>query len=132
MINFFWGFFLAKERILSLKLSIRAKSTPWETYHVCKTLKLLVNFTINTTYRRVISVVLRLLSYFFEKSGRDGKNCFFLFVISRRKANWIMKKSFPGSFLAGQIFHYFLIYKHSYTTLESVPCVGHVTKLKKN
>ena len=51
-----------KERILSLKLYIRVKIIPWETLHVCETLNLLVNFSINTTYNKPILLIFRPLS----------------------------------------------------------------------
>ena len=53
---------------------IEAKFIPSERLHVCKTQKMLTNFTINTTYKQPILLIFRPLSEKFYKSGRDRKN----------------------------------------------------------
>ena len=46
---------------------------------------------MNTTYKQPFLLNFRPLSYIFGKSGRDGKKRAFIFVFSRRKANWLLK-----------------------------------------
>ena len=58
---------------VTLEFVHTGESTPWETLQVCKTLNLLVNFSINTTYEQLFLLNYRPLSYSFGKSGRDGK-----------------------------------------------------------
>ena len=65
--------FLGKERMISLNLYIRVETPSWYALHVCKTLYLFVNFSINTAYKQPVLLKLRLMSWNFGKSGRDGK-----------------------------------------------------------
>ena len=73
-----------------MKLDIRVKYIPWETLHVCKTLTLLANFSINTTYKQPICCFLDLCHKFSENLDMIGKMAL-IFVFSRRKANWMLK-----------------------------------------
>ena len=55
-------FFYGKERILGFKWYVKVICIPWETLHVCKLLNFLGNFTIDTTYKQLISSFFRHLS----------------------------------------------------------------------
>ena len=55
---------------------IRVKNISSEAFAVCKTLKLMINFSVNTTYIQPISLTSRPLSENFGNSGRDRKNGF--------------------------------------------------------
>ena len=62
MILLFWSFFLGKEhKYRKLEVVNKGKSIPCETLHVCKTLKLLVIFSINTTYKQPYMLFFRPL-----------------------------------------------------------------------
>ena len=66
------------------------KSFTWETLHVRKTLKVLVTFTIDTTYNSIFCRFLDLYHKISDVLDVIGKMAF-IFVFSWRKAKIIMK-----------------------------------------
>ena len=78
-------------------LNIRVKNLSWVTLNVCKIMNLLLNFSINTTCKHFVLLIFTHLSkkkLENLKSGCEGKKWRFIFVFSRRKANWILKLYF--------------------------------------
>ena len=76
IINLFWRFFFSKECILSLKLYIGVKNNLWWLLDICKTMTLLVNFSMNTTYKLLILIFLDLCQKISENLNVMGKNGF--------------------------------------------------------
>ena len=90
IINLSWMFFFWDVTDLKLEIGHKGKNISWETLHVWKALILLDYFSINPAHKFYF-VDFKTFVIKFRKIWTRWEKMAFIFVYSRRKANWIFE-----------------------------------------